>query len=106
MLLQVARNIGGFDLTTPNPVEAQARAFPVMAWVGPLVFLPIMLFVIAGVYLFVFRFLFGGDVTYGQSAAIVAWTFLAVGLVTTPLIMASSYALPFTGSACPKVMEA
>ena len=68
-------------------VEAQAKAFPVMAWVGPLVFLPIMLFVIAGVYLFVFRFLFGGDVTYGQSAAILAWTFLVVGLVTTPLTL-------------------
>jgi hypothetical protein len=68
-------------------IDAQARAFPVMAWVGPLVFLPIMLFAIAGVYLFVFRFLFGGDVTYGQSAAILAWTFLVVGLVTTPLTL-------------------
>jgi hypothetical protein len=68
-------------------VEAQARAFPVMAWVGPLVFLPIMFFAVAGVYLFVFRFLFGGDVTYGQSAAILAWTFLVVGLVTTPLTL-------------------
>ena len=68
-------------------VEAQARAFPVMAWVGPLVFLPIGFFAMAALYLFVFRFLFGGDVTFGQSAAILAWTFLVVGLVTTPLTL-------------------
>ena len=82
---------GQADKMPPEQVEsvvdAQARAFPYMAWVGPLVFLPVMLFAIAGVYLFVFRFLFGGDVTYGQSAAILAWTFLVVGLVTTPLTL-------------------
>ena len=58
-----------------------------MAWVGPLVFLPLALLLIAAVYLFVFRFLFGGDVTFGQSAATLAWTFLAVALVTTPLTL-------------------
>jgi hypothetical protein len=70
-----------------STVEAQARFFPVMAWVGPFVFLPVSLLAIAAIYLFVFRFLFGGDVTFGQSAAILGWSFVAVGLVTTPLTL-------------------
>jgi hypothetical protein len=69
-------------------VEAQSKAFPIFAWVGPLVFLPLGLLVVAAVYLFVFRFLFGGIVTFGQSAAVLAWTFLAVAVVTTPLTLA------------------
>ena len=68
-------------------VEKQANAFPIFAWVGPLVFLPVGLFAGAGLFLFVFRFLFGGNVTYGQSAAVLAWTFLAVGILTTPLTL-------------------
>jgi hypothetical protein len=68
-------------------VAAQARAFPVMAWVGPVVFLPLSLLVMAAIFLFVFRFLYGGEVTFGQSAAILGWTFVATGLVTTPLTL-------------------
>ena len=68
-------------------VEAQAKMFPIMAWVGPLVFLPLMLFAGAGLFLFIFRFLFGGDVTFGQSAAVLAWSFLALGILTTPLTL-------------------
>jgi hypothetical protein len=71
-----------------NVVDTQARMFPIFAWVGPLVFLPLGLIGIAAAYLFVFRFLFGGSVTFGQSATVLAWTFLAVGLVTTPLTLA------------------
>jgi hypothetical protein len=68
-------------------VDAQAKALPIMAWVGPVVFLPLGLLAVAGIFLFVFRFLFGGTVTFGQSAAIQAWTFLAMGLITTPLTL-------------------
>lgn len=58
-----------------------------MVWVGPLVFVPLGCLALAGLYLFVFRFLFGGDVTFGQSAAVLAWSFVAVGLITTPLTL-------------------
>jgi hypothetical protein len=83
---------GRADKMTPEQmssvVDTQAKMFPIFAWVGPFVFLPLSLLLIAGIYLFVFRFLFGGNMTFGQSAAILAWTFLAVGLVTTPLTLA------------------
>jgi hypothetical protein len=69
-------------------VEAQAKAFPIMAWVGPVVFLPLGLLAVGGIFLFVFRFLFGGTVTFGQSMAVLAWAFLALGVITTPLTLA------------------
>jgi hypothetical protein len=69
-------------------VEAQVGMFPAFAWVSPLVLIPLGLIAVAGVYLFVFRFLFGGDVTFAQSAAVLAWSCLAVGLITTPLTLA------------------
>jgi hypothetical protein len=68
-------------------VDTQVKMFPIFAWVGPFVFLPLTLLAMAGIYLFVFRFLFGGTVTFGQSAAIVAWSFLTTALVTTPLLL-------------------
>lgn len=69
-------------------VETQSKMFPIFAWIGPLVFLPLGLLAAAGIYLFIFRFLFGGVVTFGQSASVLAWTFFALGLITTPLTLA------------------
>jgi len=65
--------------------EQQAKFFKVIGWVGALVGAPILVLVVGSLYLFVFRFLFGGDVTFGQALTIVAWSFLATALVTTPL---------------------
>ena len=83
---------GRADKIPPDQLEAmldtQASMFPVFAWLSPLVIVPIGLLAVAGLYLFVFRFLFGGDVTFGQSAAVLAWAFLAVGMITTPLTLA------------------
>ena len=82
---------GRADKIPPDQFEAvldtQAGFFGVMAWVGPLVVVPLGLLALAGIYLFVFRFLFDGDVTFGQSAAVLAWSFVAVGLITTPLTL-------------------
>lgn len=68
-------------------LDTQVGIFPVFAWLGPLVFIPLGLFAAAGLYLFVFRFLFGGNLTFSQSAAVLAWSVLAVGLITTPLTL-------------------
>ena len=68
-------------------IERQARIFPFVAWLGPLVLSPLSLLIVALVYLFVFRFFYGADVTFKQSLAIVSWTFLAVALVTMPLTL-------------------
>jgi Yip1 domain len=72
-------------------IARQARVFPFVAWLGPLVFSPLALVLVAVVYLFVFRFFYGGEVTFRQSLAIVSWTFLAVALVTMPLTLLVLY---------------
>jgi hypothetical protein len=82
---------GRADQMPPEQLESvldtQVGLFPVFAWVMPLVLIPLGLLAIAGLYLFVFRFLFGGDVTFAQSAAVLAWSFLAVALITMPLTL-------------------
>jgi Yip1 domain len=65
-------------------IERQARIFPFVAWLGPLVLSPLSLVVVALVYLVVFRFFYAAEVTFRQSLAVVSWTFLAVALMTLP----------------------
>jgi hypothetical protein len=72
-------------------IEQEARLFPFRAWLGPLVGWPATLVLVAAVYLFVFRFFYGGDVTFRQSLSIVSWTFLAWALVTLPLTLLVLY---------------
>jgi len=66
-------------------VAEQARVFPGRSWLGPVLFTPLGLVVLAAVYLGVFRFFYGGEVGLKQSLAFVSWTFLAVSLVALPL---------------------
>jgi hypothetical protein len=56
------------------------------AWATP-VFLIIITIIIAAVFLLVFKLFMAGPVTFGQSWAIVLWTFLATSLVGSPLTM-------------------
>jgi hypothetical protein len=67
-------------------LDQQAGFFKPISWISAFVAAPIITFMIAGVFLFVFRFFYGGDVTYAQSLAIVAWTFFSLALVTTPVV--------------------
>jgi len=68
-------------------IERQARIFPFVAWLGPLVLSPLSLVIVAVVYLFVFRFFYAAEITFRQSLAVVSWTFVAVALVTLPLML-------------------
>jgi hypothetical protein len=69
-------------------IEQQAKMMPIFGWVvGPAV-IAIILVAIAACLMFVFRFFYAGDVRFKQAFAIVLWTFLAVGLVTTPIMLA------------------
>lgn len=68
-------------------IETQARYFKPIAWGSTLVFTPVLILAVAALYLFVFRFLFGGELGFAQSFAVVAWSFFAVGLVTSPLTL-------------------
>jgi hypothetical protein len=68
-------------------LDAQTRFFPIFGWVfaivGPIVFL----MVTSAVLMFVYRFFYASEVTFSRALAIVAWSFLAVGLVATPLML-------------------
>jgi hypothetical protein len=68
-------------------IEGQSKMMPIFAWVLGPAFIAIMLLVVSGTLTFVFRFFYGGDVTFKQAIAIVLWTFLAVSIVSTPVML-------------------
>ncbi len=68
-------------------VEQQAKFMPIFGWVLGPVFITIMLLVIAGSLMFIFRFFYAGEVSFRQAMAIVVWVFLAVGLISTPVTL-------------------
>lgn len=82
---------GVFDRFPPEQhakiVERQVRLFPIFAWLGPLVFAPIAFVALAAVFLFIYRFFYESETTFPQSMAVVAWSLLAVALVSTPLTL-------------------
>jgi hypothetical protein len=68
-------------------IEQQARMMPIFGWVVAPVFIALMLLVISGTLLFVFRFFYGGEVDFKQAFAITLWTFLGVGVISTPVTL-------------------
>ena len=68
-------------------LEGQTKFLPIIGWVGAAVGAPLFVLVVGGLYLFVFRFFHGSELTLKPSLSIVAHTFLAVGLITTPLTL-------------------
>jgi hypothetical protein len=68
-------------------LDAAPTQMKIFGWVGPVVFTPLMLLVTAAVLMFVFRFFYASETSFKQAFAVVTWTFFAVGLVTTPLLL-------------------
>jgi len=68
-------------------IEQQAKMMPIFGWVVGPVFIAIMLLVIAGSLMFVFRFFYAGEVSFKQALAIVLWVFLAVSVVSIPVTL-------------------
>ncbi len=68
-------------------LERQAKMVPIFAFVGPIVIAPIGFVVLSAIFLFVFRFFFGAEITFRHSLAVVCWSLFAVALVTTPLTL-------------------
>jgi hypothetical protein len=68
-------------------LEQQSKALPYFGWGGALLGAPVLILVVGGVYLFVFRFFHASDLDFKKSLSIVTYTFLAVGLVTAPLTL-------------------
>jgi len=72
-------------------IAQQAKVFPYVAWLGPLLFSPLSVLLVALLYLSVFRFFYGAEVTLKQSLSVAAWTFLAVALLALPLTLLVLY---------------
>jgi hypothetical protein len=83
---------GQADRIPPGQMEQaldqRAPFFKPIGWASALLGAPILTFLVAGVFLFVFRFFYAGEVTYGQSLSVTAWTyFIVLGLVMSPLML-------------------
>ena len=70
-----------------NLLDQQEKFMPIMGWVGAVLGGPITVVVVAGVLLFIFRFFYAGAVGFKQSMAITSWSFFALALVATPLML-------------------
>lgn len=68
-------------------LDTQAKVVPAFAWVGGILGPPIVLAVISGFLLFIYRFFYAGSVTFKQSATLVSYVSLAYSIVTTPLML-------------------
>lgn len=83
---------GRLEKIPPDRVEAvieqQSRIVKPISLVSAVLAPPIVVLVMGGLFLFVYRFFYGGDVTFLQSLAIVAWSALAIAIVTIPLLLA------------------
>lgn len=83
---------GRADRIPPERMEAvmdqQARFMKVIAPVSALLAPPLMVVVLGALFLFVYRFFYGGELSFTQSLSIVAWASFAVALVTIPVMLA------------------
>jgi hypothetical protein len=70
-----------------NILETQGKIFPIIGWVGAVVGTALAVLVVSAALLFVYRFFYASEVTFRQALAIVAHSFLALALVSSPLIL-------------------
>ncbi len=69
-------------------IDSQASFMKTWGRIGPLIAPIVIDLLLAGLLLFMFRFFLAVDVSFVQSLATVAWSFTAMSLVQTPIIMA------------------
>lgn len=68
-------------------LETQSKVVPVFSWVFAVLGAPLVVLVVSGVLLFVYRFFYASEVTFGKALAIVAHSFFALALLSSPLIL-------------------
>jgi hypothetical protein len=68
-------------------LETQSKMMPIFGWVFGPIGVAVTLLVVSAVLMFIFRFFYSSEVSFKPAFAIVTWTFFAVGLVTTPLLL-------------------
>jgi hypothetical protein len=71
-----------------NVISMQEKIFKPMAFAGAALGAPIVVMLLGALFRFVYRSFFASDLTFRQSAAVVAWSLMTVALVTTPLLFA------------------
>lgn len=70
--------------------EAVMEMAPMQLKIGASVgvlFAPLVVLVVGGVLMGVFRFFYSSEVTFKQALAVTAWSFFALALVSTPLLL-------------------
>ena len=82
---------GRADKIPPDRMESvldtQSKIVRPISWASAILAPLILTLVVGGIFLFVFRFFYGGDVTMRQSMTVVAWSYFTSALVTTPLLL-------------------
>ncbi len=82
---------GQADRVPPEQREAmfaaQARMFPILAWVGGLVGAPLFVLLSAAVYSLMFRFFLGGEIPFRRTLTVVGWSNAALAVVSQPLVL-------------------
>jgi hypothetical protein len=68
-------------------INTQARFMRTWGRIAPFFVPVIMDLILAGIFMFIFRFFMAADVSFMQSLATVAWTFAALGLIQTPIML-------------------
>jgi hypothetical protein len=69
-------------------INTQAGVMKTWGRIAPLIAPTIVDLVLAGILLFVFRFFMAAEVSFSQSLSTVAWSFSALGLIQTPILLA------------------
>ncbi|MCM2256567.1 MAG: YIP1 family protein [Vicinamibacteria bacterium] len=70
-------------------LDQQEAGFRYVAWPGAVLGSPIVVFVLSGFFLFVYRFFYGSDVVFRDCLVVTSCTFFAVGLLHSPAIVAT-----------------
>lgn len=68
-------------------LQAQARMFPVMGWLGGALGAPLLVAFVAAAYSLVFRFFLGSEIPFRKTLTVAAWSLATVACVQTPLIL-------------------
>jgi hypothetical protein len=68
-------------------INTQARFMRTWGRIAPFFVPAIMDLILAGIFMFIFRFFMAADVSFMNSLATVAWTFAALGLIQTPIML-------------------
>lgn len=70
-------------------LDQQEAGFRYIAWPGAVLGSPIVVLVLSGFFLFVYRFFYGSDVVFRDCLVVTSCTFFAVGLLHSPAVVAT-----------------